>query len=103
MAEASRGGEAAGGVLLYGHLDTAPPPDGWRADHPAYTPQLRGEHLHGRGGCDNGYAAYAAVCAVKALQAQGLPHGRLVMLLETSAQSGSVREPQAHTSPHPRA
>ena len=100
MAEAPRGGEAAGGVLLYGHVDTAPPPDGWRADHPAYTPQVRGEHLHGRGGCDNGYAAYAAVCAVKALQAQGLPHGRVVMLLEASALSGSVRRPPSPPSSH---
>ena len=45
--------------------------------------------MYGRGSADDGYAVYASIAAVKALQAQGAPHPRIVGLIETCEESGS--------------
>ena len=83
-------GQAPGTVLLYGHLDKQPPMEGWREGLGPWDPVLdRQGRLYGRGGADDGYSAFAAVAAIKALQEQGLPHGRLVVLIECSEESGS--------------
>ncbi|MEK8026340.1 M20/M25/M40 family metallo-hydrolase [Pseudaquabacterium rugosum] len=76
-------------VLMYGHLDKQPEFSGWRADLGPWTPKIDGGLLYGRGGADDGYAAYAAITAVEALKAQGLPHPRIVGLIETGEESGS--------------
>jgi acetylornithine deacetylase/succinyl-diaminopimelate desuccinylase-like protein len=76
-------------VLLYGHLDKQPEFSGWRRDLGPWTPKLDGGLLYGRGGADDGYAVYAAVSAIEALDAQGLPRPRCVGLIETSEESGS--------------
>ncbi|MDM7462988.1 MAG: M20/M25/M40 family metallo-hydrolase [Tepidimonas taiwanensis] len=76
-------------VLLYGHLDKQPEFAGWRADLGPWTPRLIDDKLYGRGGADDGYAVYAAVAAIEALQAQGRAHPRLVALIETGEESGS--------------
>lgn len=82
-------------VLIYGHLDKQPPMTGWRDDLGPWKPVLDEKgRLYGRGGADDGYAAYAAVAAVKALKASGQPHGRILMLIECSEESGS------HDLPH---
>jgi len=49
--------------------------------------------LYGRGGADDGYAIFAAVSAVKALKLQNIPHGRIVILIEGSEESGSPHLP----------
>ena len=49
----------------------------------------RGDRLFGRGAGDDGYAAFAALTAIEALQAQGIPHARCVVLIEASEESGS--------------
>ncbi len=76
-------------VLLYGHLDKQPEFSGWRRDLGPWTPKLEGGLLYGRGGADDGYAVYAAVSAIEALDAQGIGRPRCVGLIETSEESGS--------------
>ena len=77
-------------VLFYGHLDKQPPMTGWREGLGPWTPHLDAEgRLYGRGGADDGYAVFAALATVKALKDHGQPHGRIVILIECSEESGS--------------
>jgi acetylornithine deacetylase/succinyl-diaminopimelate desuccinylase-like protein len=77
-------------VLIYGHLDKQPEFTGWRSDLGPWTPRYIDGLLYGRGGADDGYAAYAAITAISALKRQNMPHPRIVGLIETSEESGSV-------------
>ena len=76
-------------VLMYGHLDKQPEFSGWRSDLGPWTPKYDDGKLYGRGGADDGYAAYASIAAVQALKSQNLPHPRIVGLIETCEESGS--------------
>jgi acetylornithine deacetylase/succinyl-diaminopimelate desuccinylase-like protein len=76
-------------VVFYGHLDKQPEFNGWRNDLGPWTPKLDNGKLYGRGGADDGYAVYAAISAIEALDAQGLARPRCVGLIETSEESGS--------------
>jgi acetylornithine deacetylase/succinyl-diaminopimelate desuccinylase-like protein len=76
-------------VLLYGHVDKQPEMTGWADGLGPWTPAMRGDKLYGRGAADDGYAAFAALTAIEALQAQGVPHPRCVVLIEASEESGS--------------
>jgi len=76
-------------VLLYGHLDKQPEFTGWSEGLAPWTPVLRDGRLYGRGGADDGYALFASLTAIRALQQQGLPHARCVILIEASEESGS--------------
>ena len=76
-------------VLMYGHLDKQPEFTGWRSDLGPWTPKYQDGKLYGRGGADDGYAVYASIAAVQALKAQGVPHPRIVGLIETCEESGS--------------
>ena len=76
-------------VLLYGHLDKQPEMAGWREGLGPWMPVVEGDRLYGRGGADDGYAAFAALVAIECAEAEGLPHGRLVVLIEASEESGS--------------
>jgi acetylornithine deacetylase/succinyl-diaminopimelate desuccinylase-like protein len=76
-------------VLLYGHLDKQPEFNGWRRDLGPWTPKYENGLLYGRGGADDGYAVYAAISAIEALDAQGTPRPRCVGLIETCEESGS--------------
>lgn len=83
-------GESADTVLFYGHLDKQPPMVGWRDGLGPWTPHLDAEgRLYGRGAGDDGYAVFAALATVKALQDHGQPHGRIIILIECSEESGS--------------
>ena len=86
---ATEGREHLGSVLLYGHLDKQPPMTGWREGLSAWEPVLEGKKLYGRGGADDGYAMFASLTAVRLLTEQGLPHARIVILIEASEESGS--------------
>lgn len=85
------GGNApqASTVLLYGHLDKQPEFSGWRSDLGPWTPKYENGLLYGRGGADDGYAVYAAISAIEALDAQGIERPRCVGLIETCEESGS--------------
>ena len=76
-------------VLLYGHLDKQPEMTGWREGLGPWKPVLEGERLYGRGGADDGYAAFASLLAIEAAQATGMSHTRCVVLIEASEESGS--------------
>lgn len=76
-------------ILMYGHLDKQPEFDGWRAGLGPWTPQYLDGKLYGRGGADDGYAAYAAITAIQALKEQKVEHPRIVGLIETCEESGS--------------
>jgi acetylornithine deacetylase/succinyl-diaminopimelate desuccinylase-like protein len=89
-------------VLLYGHLDKQPEFNGWRHDLGPWTPKYQDGLLYGRGGADDGYAVYAAISAIEALQAQGLPHPRCVGLIETCEESGSYDLPAYLDALRPR-
>ncbi len=80
-------------VLFYGHLDKQPEMTGWRADLGPWRPVLEDGKLYGRGGADDGYAVYAALAAVMALDAEGVPRPRCVGLIETCEESGSFDLP----------
>jgi acetylornithine deacetylase/succinyl-diaminopimelate desuccinylase-like protein len=74
---------------MYGHLDKQPEFSGWRNDLGPWTPKYENGKLYGRGGADDGYAAYASVAAIQALKNQNTPHPRIVGLIETCEESGS--------------
>jgi acetylornithine deacetylase/succinyl-diaminopimelate desuccinylase-like protein len=80
------GGET---VLLYGHCDKQPEMVGWSDGGGPWVPVRRGNRLFGRGAGDDGYAAFSALTAIEALQVQGTPHARCVVLIEASEESGS--------------
>ncbi len=82
-------GSADDTVLLYGHLDKQPEMTGWRDDLGPWKPVIEGDRLYGRGGADDGYAAFASLLAIEAAQASGLNHTRCVVLIEASEESGS--------------
>ena len=76
-------------VLLYGHLDKQPPLGDWSEGLDPFTPVRRGDRLFGRGAADDGYALPAALLAIEAADAAGLPRARCVVLIEASEESGS--------------
>lgn len=84
-------------VLLYGHLDKQPEMTGWSDGLGPWTPVLEGDRLYGRGGADDGYAAFASLVAIEAAQAEGIAHTRLVLLIEAAEESGSPDLP-AHVT-----
>ncbi len=86
-------GEGEGTVLFYGHFDKQPEMVGWREGFGAWEPVIEDGRLYGRGGADDGYAPFASLLAIEALQAQGVPHGRCVMLIEGCEESGSYDLP----------
>lgn len=86
---AANGGSNDDTVLLYGHYDKQPEMTGWREHLGPWKPVLEGDRLYGRGGADDGYAAFASLLAVEAAQAAGLAHNKVVMLIEGSEESGS--------------
>jgi acetylornithine deacetylase/succinyl-diaminopimelate desuccinylase-like protein len=80
-------------VLLYGHLDKQPEMTGWAEGLGPWQPVIRDGKLYGRGGADDGYAAYSSLAAIHALQEQGLPHARFVLIIEGCEESGSFDLP----------
>lgn len=80
-------------VVLYGHLDKQPEFNGWRSDLGPWTPKYENGLLYGRGGADDGYAVYASLAAILALDAQGIARPRCVGLIESCEESGSFDLP----------
>ena len=80
-------------VLLYGHLDKQPEMTGWREGCGPWDPLYEDGKLYGRGSADDGYATFAALSAIGALQAQGIAHARCAGMIETCEESGSYDLP----------
>ena len=82
-------GQKAGNILMYGHLDKQPEMDGWNKGTGPWKPVMKNKKLYGRGGADDGYALFASVCSIKALQEQKISLPRILILIEFSEESGS--------------
>ena len=80
-------------ICLYGHLDKQPEFNGWRNDLGPWTPKYIDGLLYGRGGADDGYAVYASLTAIMALDRAGIPRPRCVGLIESCEESGSFDLP----------
>ena len=81
-------------VLFYGHLDKQPEMTGWRDDLGPWKPVYEDGKLYGRGSGDDGYAIYAALTTIAALDAQGVARPRCVGIIETCEESGSPDLPE---------
>ena len=86
-------GDSEDCVLLYGHMDKQPEMAGWREGLGPWQPVLEGERLYGRGSADDGYAMFACVGAIGALQANSIRHARCVVIIEACEESGSFDLP----------
>jgi len=73
-------------IVVYGHMDKQPPLGEWRQGLGPYEPVREGDLLYGRGTADDGYSTFAAVTA---LVEAGGGHGRVLVLVEASEESGS--------------
>lgn len=82
-------GTGAQTVLLYGHLDKQPETEGWRPGLGPWQPVIDGDRFYGRGVADDGYALFASLIAIRALQRRNLPHARCVVMIEACEESGS--------------
>jgi acetylornithine deacetylase/succinyl-diaminopimelate desuccinylase-like protein len=82
-------GQSDATVVLYGHLDKQPEMTGWHEGLGPWQPVLKEGKLYGRGGADDGYAVFASLTAIAALQHAGGRHARCVALIEASEESGS--------------
>ena len=81
-------------ILMYGHFDKQPPmTESWEEGLGPWSPVIRDGKLFGRGGADDGYALFASITAVKALQEQKVPFARVVIMIEGSEESGSMDLP----------
>lgn len=89
-------------VVVYSHGDKQPPLGEWAEGLDPYIPVLRKttDHkgnpctkLYGRAGADDAYGIFATISAIKAVQEQGLQHGRVVGLVEFCEESGSFDLP----------
>ncbi|MGB5257216.1 MAG: M20 family metallopeptidase [Woeseiaceae bacterium] len=80
-------------VLLYGHYDKQPEFSGWDKDLDPWTPVIKDGKLYGRGGADDGYATFGSLTAIRALQEQGIPHAKCIVLVEGCEESGSFDLP----------
>lgn len=76
-------------VLFYGHLDKQPEMDGWREDLGPWIAKIEDGKLYGRGAADDGYAVYAALTIIAALDGQQIPRPRCVGIIESCEESGS--------------
>jgi len=90
---ASGAGASSKSVVLYGHLDKQPEMTGWRDGLGPWIPVIEDGRLYGRGGADDGYAVFAALSAIVALDREGITRPRCVGLIETCEESGSYDLP----------
>lgn len=86
-------GDSDDTILLYGHLDKQPEMTGWADDLGPWKPVYKDGKLYGRGGADDGYAAYGSLTAIMAVQREKLPHARCVVIIEACEESGSYDLP----------
>ena len=83
-------GEVDDTILLYGHLDKQPEMTGWSEGLGPWTPVRRGDRLYGRGGADDGYAAFASLTAILGCQEQKAKRARWCQAVLTASFGGSL-------------
>jgi len=89
IVEVSATGEDLPYTLLYGHMDKQPEAEGWDDNKGPWIPVVENGKLYGRGGADDAYAFFTSIASIKALQANNVPHGKCILLIETCEESGS--------------
>jgi len=77
-------------VLVYGHIDKQPEMGMWRNGLHPWKAVREGDLLYGRGSADDGYSIFSIITSIQALKDQGVPHGRVVITLEATEESGSI-------------
>lgn len=78
-------------VLMYGHIDKQPHmTEKWRKGLHPTEPVIENGRLYGRGGADDGYAFFACIYIVKALQKFACQKHRFVFFFECDEESGSA-------------
>lgn len=82
-------GDTPQNVLMYGHFDKQPEFEGWHEGLGPWEPVIKDNKLYGRGGADDGYAVFSALCAIKSIKEKNLPCPRIVLIIEFSEESGS--------------
>ena len=82
-----------GNILCYGHYDKQPEFTGWEEGLGPWIPVIRNQRLYGRGGADDGYAIFATLAAISALEDQDIGHPRCCVLIEGCEESGSFDLP----------
>ncbi len=85
--------DCSGNVLFYGHYDKQPEFTGWEDGLGPWQPVIRNRRLYGRGGADDGYAMFASIAAISALDDQDIAHPRCLVLIEGCEESGSFDLP----------
>ncbi|TNV79096.1 hypothetical protein FGO68_gene7249 [Halteria grandinella] len=88
--EPSAGSTSDSSILFYGHMDKQPFGPGWK--HDPTDPVIENGKLYGRGSSDDCYALYAALLSIKACQAKGLSHPRIVITIEGSEEGGNTED-----------
>ena len=86
-------GDSRSTILMYGHLDKQPAMVGWSEGLGPWKPVRRDGKLFGRGSADDGYAVFAAMSAIRAVQQQEAKHSRIVVVIECDEESGSTDLP----------
>ena len=76
-------------ILLYGHFDKQPHLGTWAEGLHPTKPVIKNGNLYGRGASDDGYAIFAIVESIKAIQQQGGKHGKICVTVEGGEESGS--------------
>lgn len=79
-----------GTAVLYGHMDKQPPLGDWSDGLAPFNPVRRDDRIYARGVADDGYAIFAALLALESIEAHGIGHSRIVVLIEASEESGST-------------
>jgi acetylornithine deacetylase/succinyl-diaminopimelate desuccinylase-like protein len=91
---ATQGLGSADTILFYGHLDKQPEMTGWRDDLGPWKPVVENGKLYGRGSADDGYAIFAALTAISAVDRQQAARPRCVGIIESCEESGSPDLPE---------
>ena len=89
VASTGETGPSSRPTLMYGHLDKQPPLGAWRDGLNPFEPVREGDRLYGRGTADDGYSIFAALGSIELAQRAGIAHGRCVVIIEASEESGS--------------
>ena len=77
-------------ILFYSHVDKIPFGSGWSPNKNPEKPAIIDGLLYGRGVSNGCNAIFSLTAAIQAIQAQNQKHPRIVVLIETSKESGSV-------------
>lgn len=76
-------------ILMYGHMDKQPPLRPWGEGLDPHKAVIRDGKLYGRGGADDGYSLFASICSIAVLQRHNIPHGHVLITIESGEESGS--------------